>query len=1484
MNDLDNYEILSIIGEGTFGVVKLGEEKSTGEKVAIKILEKKKMTSLDDKERVEREIEILEKINHINVIKIIKIIKNPDNIYIIMEFCENGELFSYIVEKQNLDEEEAAYYYYQLINGLECLHHYGIVHRDLKPENLLLSKKNILKIIDFGLSNYYNEIDLLSTPCGSPSYASPEMVSGNKYDGFLIDIWSSGIILYAMLCGFLPFEDQDNEILFKKIYECKVEFPNDISKDAIDLMKKIMVSDPKKRITLNEIKNHKFFLKGKKKFKKLHPRLVKEVEKTYEEKIEYIKEGQKKEENINQIKNEKFKEKKNEQKSDFDSKGIIDFNSSKKIIDIKTEKILDLNEKKGKLNKAIEVKKDNKNNDKIKDLMNENRDELNDSIKNNKDKKINENKPNKKEINNNEFLNNNFHTKNNNKSKKDNINYNLSIGKQNDKINLNEYKNNIDNKELLIDDNKLDIIQNEINHNNKLNKEMNINKDNIKELKNSNYNFNTKKDKTEHELIKNSEKKINTNYKIINQDNNNDNLYNNIQNKNNKDSINNNAKKNQIGQINSIAYNKIKRIERLDKNDNNINNKIPKEKVSENHNINLINKDDNLYKIENLKFIKHKTLDEEKYNSHTLDINKNKYIKKAQKIDKKTLNKNIYLPLEDNNNKIIYYQKIYMPNYTEKLSTKKKNFITEKINSNIIDLNNNNSTNIQSNLKNKINIDKNSHTQKFDDSIKEKIPQKLRIIKNEKIRYRNTGNEQSRVNNTINNKIPNSMYNSRLTENEKNYYHKVNIMNSTKKNMKLNNNAILYSKKQNEKKKNIRNNLKTNQKNNGNNQRICYKSENIIYKSIRDNHLYSNLFNNDDKIISDSNEIIQNQNINHSMKINYIKNNINPKINNGDMINYSMKNTNVNMNPKNTNGKNIIHLNKSSQKYKITKISLQNDKILKYNNQTYNPNINTYNIPNRYTSNNINKYRHIISISPNNEDLLEDINYRRKFVTEKYDFQTINTSKAQVNMKTLNLFDKRSLNINKLPDKYNYYNEDEFINNYTHKKNIINYNLLKENSMHNQKLSINKTPKANMINKDFISFNSVPERRKYNIASSKDNLTDRKLIKYISNDIFNQNINLKLGNFSNSMENYYIKKYSHKNLYPTNQEYNNMKKMPLTSITTNSTNNKYLYNNNINTSRNNKNYSKSEVKEINNTKNLNNRIIRKGIALSTINDNNIYNDNCNINTNKNIYNTKTNLKYLSNYNLNGRLNNINETEYSQFNKAQINSKNIFLNKILDINRIDINENSLEGFFQYGYNNIKKNNLYKKSREKNKRNNNLFLQENNRSTQNNINNNIMNNYINIIEIDKYNSKNPIKIKKRHIKNSNLRVKKQYESIENTNDNSENLLIKLINSKVYKRQKTLGSENLNNKKFYQKIEKKGNPLSFLSLKDINNERSEYYYTNNITENINNSNLNNISKSIENYFQSKSINTSKKSNYNKYRVTMNLNNNYNYIFNNN
>ena len=290
MNDfLSDYSIKETIGKGTFSKVKLGINKQTNEKVAIKILKKKKIVHKEDSERIEREINILTKLNHINVIKIYKINEDEEKYYIFMEFCENGELFHYIVERQRLNEEKASFFFYQLINGLEYIHSQNIVHRDLKPENLLLGKDNILKIIDFGLSNFCEPDKYLETPCGSPCYASPEMVSGKKYDGYMIDIWSTGIILFAMLCGYLPFEDPDNDQLFIKILNCKIKFPDYLSDMTMDLMKKILVVDPLKRITLDEIKLHPFYLKGKDIFNKKHHELVKEVEKTYYYNIKKIK-------------------------------------------------------------------------------------------------------------------------------------------------------------------------------------------------------------------------------------------------------------------------------------------------------------------------------------------------------------------------------------------------------------------------------------------------------------------------------------------------------------------------------------------------------------------------------------------------------------------------------------------------------------------------------------------------------------------------------------------------------------------------------------------------------------------------------------------------------------------------------------------------------------------------------------------------------------------------------------------------------------------------------------------------------------------------------------------------------------------------------------------------------------------------------------------------------------------------------------------
>ena len=262
---MGKYLIKKTLGKGTFGKVKLGIYRPTQEKVAIKILEKSRIIEKDDEIRVKREFEMLTLFSHPNVILVAEIFESAGSFYCVMEFCEGGELFNYIVRNRRLSSNEAAFFYYQLINGLEYIHSLGIVHRDLKPENLLLTKEHILKIIDFGLSNYFkkDQKNLLVTPCGSPCYASPEMVAGKKYNGFKIDIWSTGIILYAMLCGYLPFEDKDNDILFEKILECKLDFPKYISKSGKDLIEKILVKDPNKRITIKEIKKHPFYLKGK---------------------------------------------------------------------------------------------------------------------------------------------------------------------------------------------------------------------------------------------------------------------------------------------------------------------------------------------------------------------------------------------------------------------------------------------------------------------------------------------------------------------------------------------------------------------------------------------------------------------------------------------------------------------------------------------------------------------------------------------------------------------------------------------------------------------------------------------------------------------------------------------------------------------------------------------------------------------------------------------------------------------------------------------------------------------------------------------------------------------------------------------------------------------------------------------------------------------------------------------------------------------
>ena len=176
-----------------------------------------------------------------------------------MEYCVNGELFDYIVQHQRLHEKAAIRIYQQLVCGVEYIHKSGVCHRDLKPENLLLDFDKTLKIVDFGLSNLYEPSSLLKTACGSPCYAAPEMIAGKKYVGLKSDIWSSGVVLYAMVCGFLPFEDPKTSNLYKKIMAGDYKIPKFLSTDCSHFLSKILQVDPEVRYSIEEIRAHPWY-------------------------------------------------------------------------------------------------------------------------------------------------------------------------------------------------------------------------------------------------------------------------------------------------------------------------------------------------------------------------------------------------------------------------------------------------------------------------------------------------------------------------------------------------------------------------------------------------------------------------------------------------------------------------------------------------------------------------------------------------------------------------------------------------------------------------------------------------------------------------------------------------------------------------------------------------------------------------------------------------------------------------------------------------------------------------------------------------------------------------------------------------------------------------------------------------------------------------------------------------------------------------
>jgi len=202
-------------------------------------------------------------VRHPNVIQLYEIIETEKELYMIMEYANGGELFDYIVRHTRLSEKQACKFYLELISGIEYIHQSGVCHRDLKPENLLLDYDLTLKIVDFGLSNMYEIGATLKTACGSPCYAAPEMIAGKRYHGLKTDIWSSGVVYYAMVCGYLPFEDPKTSNLYKKIMSAEYTLPKFLSGQCKDLIRHILNTDPDTRYTVNDIRSHTWSLQVK---------------------------------------------------------------------------------------------------------------------------------------------------------------------------------------------------------------------------------------------------------------------------------------------------------------------------------------------------------------------------------------------------------------------------------------------------------------------------------------------------------------------------------------------------------------------------------------------------------------------------------------------------------------------------------------------------------------------------------------------------------------------------------------------------------------------------------------------------------------------------------------------------------------------------------------------------------------------------------------------------------------------------------------------------------------------------------------------------------------------------------------------------------------------------------------------------------------------------------------------------------------------
>ncbi|XP_044769249.1 serine/threonine-protein kinase SIK1 isoform X1 [Neomonachus schauinslandi] len=251
------YDVERTLGKGNFAVVKLARHRVTKTQVAIKIIDKTRLDS-SNLEKIYREVQIMKLLNHPHIIKLYQVMETKDMLYIVTEFAKNGEMFDYLTSNGHLSEHEARRKFWQILSAVDYCHNHHIVHRDLKTENLLLDGSMDIKLADFGFGNFYKAGEPLSTWCGSPPYAAPEVFEGKEYEGPQLDIWSLGVVLYVLVCGSLPFDGPNLPALRQRVLEGRFRIPFFMSQDCETLIRRMLVVDPTKRITIAQIRQHRW--------------------------------------------------------------------------------------------------------------------------------------------------------------------------------------------------------------------------------------------------------------------------------------------------------------------------------------------------------------------------------------------------------------------------------------------------------------------------------------------------------------------------------------------------------------------------------------------------------------------------------------------------------------------------------------------------------------------------------------------------------------------------------------------------------------------------------------------------------------------------------------------------------------------------------------------------------------------------------------------------------------------------------------------------------------------------------------------------------------------------------------------------------------------------------------------------------------------------------------------------------------------------